>query len=38
MSDLSMLINGLKVVGKDIREVKLVTSGAGAAGCLPYSM
>jgi malate dehydrogenase (oxaloacetate-decarboxylating)(NADP+) len=25
------LINGLKVVGKDIREVKLVTSGAGAA-------
>ena len=25
------LLNGLKVVGKDIREVKLVTSGAGAA-------
>jgi malate dehydrogenase (oxaloacetate-decarboxylating)(NADP+) len=25
------LINGLKVVGKDIRSVKLVTSGAGAA-------
>ena len=25
------IINGLKVVGKDIREVKLVTSGAGAA-------
>jgi malate dehydrogenase (oxaloacetate-decarboxylating)(NADP+) len=25
------LINGLKVVGKDLREVKLVTSGAGAA-------
>ncbi|HEU4460401.1 MAG TPA: NADP-dependent malic enzyme [Methylibium sp.] len=25
------LINGLKVVGKDIRNVKLVTSGAGAA-------
>jgi malate dehydrogenase (oxaloacetate-decarboxylating)(NADP+) len=25
------LINGLKVVGKDIREVKLVASGAGAA-------
>ncbi len=27
----SALLNGLKVVGKDIREVKLVTSGAGAA-------
>jgi malate dehydrogenase (oxaloacetate-decarboxylating)(NADP+) len=25
------IINGLKVVGKDIKEVKLVTSGAGAA-------
>ena len=25
------VLNGLKVVGKDIREVKLVTSGAGAA-------
>ena len=25
------LLNGLKVVGKDIRQVKLVTSGAGAA-------
>ena len=25
------ILNGLKVVGKDIREVKLVTSGAGAA-------
>ena len=25
------LLNGLRVVGKDIREVKLVTSGAGAA-------
>ncbi|MDQ7746948.1 NADP-dependent malic enzyme [Hydrogenophaga pseudoflava] len=25
------LLNGLKVVGKDIKEVKLVTSGAGAA-------
>ena len=25
------LLNGLKVLGKDIREVKLVTSGAGAA-------
>ena len=25
------IINGLKVVGKDIRDVKLVTSGAGAA-------
>ena len=25
------LLNGLKVVGKDIREIKLVTSGAGAA-------
>ncbi len=27
----SAILNGLKVVGKDIREVKLVTSGAGAA-------
>ncbi|MBI5278989.1 MAG: NADP-dependent malic enzyme [Burkholderiales bacterium] len=27
----SAIINGLKVVGKDIKQVKLVTSGAGAA-------
>jgi malate dehydrogenase (oxaloacetate-decarboxylating) len=29
---LAGLLNALKVVGKDIREVKIVTSGAGAAG------
>jgi len=34
------LLNGLKVVGKDIKEVKLVTSGAGAAAlaCLSLLM
>jgi malate dehydrogenase (oxaloacetate-decarboxylating)(NADP+) len=25
------MLNGLKVVGKDMKQVKLVTSGAGAA-------
>ncbi len=29
---LSAMLNALKVVGKDIREIKVVTSGAGAAG------
>ena len=29
---LAGLINALKVVGKDIKDVKIVTSGAGAAG------
>ena len=29
------ILNGLKVVGKDIHQVKLVTSGAGAAGHWP---
>ena len=31
MSAPSRMLNGLKVAGKDIGEVKLVTSGAGAA-------
>jgi len=31
ISGLAAILNGLKVVGKDIRNVKLVTSGAGAA-------